>query len=291
MPQMQSPLWVSFDALPAPTFGMHRYLLVNQAALRGEHALLARLSRFECRPLFGQSDEACRDGATPFVLRTDFSTGLRSLLQELMDAACYACALSQIDTSLDIRTLADALTRRCEVLLPDGMEMLLRYFDTRVLMSLLDVLTIEQRRSFLSCASDWWYADREGAMVPSGCNGEADADVFPTPLELSADQERAMIDAAEPDAVIDFIRSSGRHPLFDIPYSQRYPIVHNLVDRARHWGLEDIPDFAAFVTVALSVSSDFDILRPWNELLPQVKAGELTFGTVLERVRIGEERR
>lgn len=98
-----------------------------------------------------------------------------------------------------------------------------------------------------------------------------------------------MIEASEPDAVIDLIASSGRHPLFDIPYPQRYPIVVDLVYRARQWGLEEIPDFAAFVTIALSTSNDFDVLPPWNELLPRVQAGELTFSAVLDRVRNLEE--
>ena len=162
------------------------------------------------------------------------------ILRDLADAACYACALSQIDTSLEIGQFADALTRRSEVLLPDGMSMLLRFFDTRILMPLLDVLTDDQRIAFLSCARDWWYADREGAMVPSLRPTWAGADTFAPPLKLSADQERAMIDASEADAVIDFVGSRGRHPLFDAPYPQRYPIVRALIDRAHHWGLENI---------------------------------------------------
>lgn len=285
MQQLPSPLWSSFDALPAPAVGVHRYLLINQAALKGQRALFSSLSKFECRPLFGQSDAACRDGATPFVLRVDPATRIRPIIQELADAACYACALTQIDTPSDIQTLTDALTRRCEVLLPDGVAMLLRYFDTRVFMSLLDVLSPEQVDSFLSCASDWWYSDREGAMLPAGRTVRTAGDAFSPPLTLSVAQEHAMIEASEPDAVIDLIASSGRHQLFDIPYPQRYPIVADLVYRARQWGLEQIPDFAAFVTIALSTSNDFDLLPPWNELLPRVQAGELTFGAVLDRVR------
>jgi len=288
--QTQPPLWSSLDALPAPAAGLHRYLLVNQAALKGERTLLARLSRLERRPLFGLGDDSCLDGATPFVIRIDFSVNFRSILRDLANAACYACALSQIDTSLEIGQFADALTRRSEVLLPDGMSMLLRFFDTRILMPLLDVLTDDQRIAFLSCARDWWYADREGAMVPSLCPTWAGADTFAPPLKLSAGQERAMIDASEADAVIDFVGSRGRHPLFDAPYPQRYPIVRALIDRAHHWGLENIPDLAAFVTVALSTSSDFDMLPPWSELLPQVKAKGLTFRAALDQVRNKEGR-
>lgn len=289
MQQPLSPLWSSFDALPAPAAGVHRYLLINQAALKEQRALLSSLSKFECLPLFGQSDAACRDGATPFVLRLDPTTRIRPIIHELADAACYACALTQIDTQSDIQTLTEALTRRCEVLLPDGVPMLLRYFDTRVFMSLLDVLTPEQADSFLSCASDWWYSDREGAMVPAMGTVRTTGDAFSPPLVLSVTQEHAMIEASEPDAVIDLIASSGRHPLFDIPYPQRYPIVVDLVYRARQWGLEEIPDFAAFVTIALSTSNDFDVLPPWNELLPRVQAGELTFSAALDRVRNLEE--
>lgn len=290
MAQSVSPLWKSIEALPLPAAGSRRYLLVNQAALPGQRALLARLTTLPSQALLGQEVEACHDGATPFVVCIDNAPmAARAMLAELADAACYGCALSVIDTPLDLRHLANALTARTEVLLPDGDAMLLRFFDTRIFMSLIDVLGEAERHSFLSCATEWWYADREGAMVPSTRLGHESVDRYEPPLRLSAAQERAMIEAAEPDAVIDLLVSRGVRPLLDLPYPVRHPVVLGLVQRARGWGLDDLPDLAAFSLLALHGPTDFDRLAPWDELLPRVRQGELSFSAAIERAQDMED--
>jgi hypothetical protein len=290
MPRDSSPLWDSIEALPLRPEGAHRYLLVNQAAIPGQRPLLTRLTTLPCQPLFGQDADACYDGATPFVVCIDNALASPSgMLAELADAACYACALSIIDTPLDLRGIARALTARTDVLLPDGDVMLLRFFDTRIFMALIDVLDDEQRDQFLSCATEWWYADREGAMVPSKGIGQDGLDRYEPPLRLDPTQERAMIEASEPDAVIDLLLSRGTSPLLDHSYPMRYPIVLGLLQRARAWGIDELPDLAAFSLLALYGPSDFDRLPPWDDLLPRVKSGELTFSAAVERAHDAEQ--
>lgn len=290
MPRDNSPLWDSIEALPPNPEGTYRYLLVNQAAIPGQRPLLSRLTTLPCQPLFGQDVEACHDGATPFVVRIDNApASARATLAQLADAACYGCALGLIDTPLDLRGIARALTARTDVLLSDGDAMLLRFFDTRVFMSLIDVLDDKQRDGFLSCTTEWWYADREGAMVPSARLGQDGVDRHEAPLRLSPAQERTMIEASEPDAVIDLLVSRGTSSLLAHPYPMRYPIVLGLLQRARAWGLEDLPDLAAFCLLALNGPSDFDTLAPWNALLPQVKRGELTFAAAIELAQDAEQ--
>ncbi|MCG5263404.1 DUF4123 domain-containing protein [Cupriavidus gilardii] len=290
MPRDSSPLWDSIEALPLRPEGAHRYLLVNQAAIPGQRPLLTRLTTLPCQPLFGQDTDACYDGATPFVVCIDNALASPSgMLAELADAACYGCALSIIDTPLDLRGIARALTARTDVLLPDGDVMLLRFFDTRIFMALIDVLDDEQRDQFLSCATEWWYADREGAMVPSARLNQDGMDRYEAPLRMNRTQERAMIEAAEPDAVIDLLLSRGTTSLLALPYPLRYPTVLGLLHRARAWGLNDLPDLAAFSLLALYGPSDFDTLPPWNDLLPLVKRGELTFPVAIERAHDAEQ--
>lgn len=286
----ESPLWQSLDALPPSGLGVHRYLLVNQGALQGQAALVSRLLTLPHHALLGQDADACSDGVTPFLLRID--TGIashRHQIAALVDAACYASALSVIDSALELRDLARVLTARTEVLLSDDMPMLLRFFDTRVLFALLETLTEAQCDAFLSCAVHWWAADREGAIVPCTRLDAGGVDAFTAPLRLTTAQEVAMITASEPDAVMDLLTTRGTPRFMAIPYPARYPVVRAIVERARGWGLRDLPDMQSFAMLCMLAGMDFDQREPWAALLPEVSDGRLTFNEALHRVAEQEE--
>lgn len=284
MASQDSPLWQSLDALPPAALGVHRYLLVNQGALPGQGALIARLLTLPHHALLGQEADACADGVTPFLLGID--TGIathRDQLAALADAACYASALSVIDSRMEMRDLARVLTARTEVMLSDDLPMLLRFFDTRILFALLDQLSDAERDDFLSCATHWWAADRDGEMVPCTRFDAEGVDRFNAPLRLSSTQEVAMITASEPDAVMDVLTSRSVPNFLAIPYPERYPVVLTLVERAREWGLHELPDLQSFALLAMLAGTQFDQLPPWSTLLPEVKAGSLTFNEALHR--------
>lgn len=285
MTTREAPLWRSLEALAPPVPGVHRYLLVNQAGLPGQRALLSRLLTHPHQAMLGQDADACLDGVTPFVVCIDHAVMLEpDQFAALADAACYACALSVIDSPMNLRDLVRALDARTDVLLPDAMSMLLRHFDTRVFFALLDVLTEQQQNDFLSCATEWRSADREGALVPCAPLGADGIDRFASPLRLSSAQERALITASEPDAVMDMLATRAVPAYLALSYPARYPVVWGLVERARGWGLTELPDLQSFALLALLDRPDFDAHPPWSDLLPEVKAGRMTWYDAMQQV-------
>jgi Domain of unknown function (DUF4123) len=278
------PLWKTLLSLFPRGTGEHRYLLINQAAFGANSALMKRLEKFPRAALLHQSVDACTDGATPFlVLWEGWSTDAQQLrtIQTLCEQGCYACAVSALDSSLNIDQLAAALTARCTVRLPEGIDMLLRFFDTRVMDALIDVLKPDQIELLVSCTTRWMYAGREGPLDPVSLSDREGRDTFVTPIELTQKQQNALIDAGEPDLVIGLLVDANIEPLIKMPVPRRYRAISQLIAKARQWGLSETPDFAAYCSLALSIGTGFAEQAPWSELLPEVKAKRLTFSQAL----------
>jgi hypothetical protein len=278
------PLWSALESLPPRGTHEHRYLLVNQAAFGINSALMRRLARFNRAALLQQNVDACTNGATPFLLLweglTNDKPALRAV-QALCQEGCYACAVSVIDSTLDLAQLATALTARCAVRLPDDMDMVLRFFDTRVMAELIDVLEPTQKGAFFSCATHWLYSGRDGSLELAPTAEQAGYDSFVTPLTLSLQQQNALIDASEADLLIDLLVNANIEALINLPVPTRHVVISQFLADARAWGLSEIPDFTGYCCLALSIGSDFATIAPWNKWLPEVKAGRLKFGEAL----------
>ena len=87
-------------------------------------------------------------------------------------------SLTLLHSSLAFEALAQRLKYRLDVLLPDGLPAMLRYFDTRILESLIQVLEPDQRNHFLGIAYCWQWLDRGGDMrafkaLPMAIRGQA----------------------------------------------------------------------------------------------------------------------
>jgi Domain of unknown function (DUF4123) len=280
------PLWSALESLPPRGAHEHRYLLVNQAAFGIDSPLIRRLGRFKRAALLRQPVDACTDGATPFLLLwegvSDDKPALRAV-QALCQEACYACAVSVIDSTLDLEPLAAALTARCTVRLPDDMNMVLRFFDTRVMTALIDAQEPKQKDAFFSCATHWLYSGREGSLDVAPTAGQAGHDSFVTPLTLIQRQQNELIDAGEADLVIGLLANANVEPLIELPVAKRHIVVSQFLADAKAWGLSETPDFTGNCCLALSIGPDFATLAPWKQWLPEIKAGHLKFGEALAR--------
>ena len=287
MDDLHSPLWRDIEQLQPVAHDGHRYLLVNQAAFSDRMKPIEGLAVFEKHPLLRQEPGACCDTATPFVVRLGDGLSDKAkarALRRLCDDGCYASALSVIDSDLPLHDIANALTARCEAQLPDNFDVLLRYFDTRILASLMSVLTSAQLAAFFSCASQWRYADRNGRLVQAFSTESKVADVFTPPLQFSAAQQNALIQAGEVDAVIDVLTRNKLEPLLDMPYPARHPTVQRQFVTAGQWGLSSTPDLASYCTLALLLGEGFESQAPWDSLLAAVKRGEFNLREAIAEV-------
>lgn len=281
-------LWDGWCAMPPPADGQHRYLLVNQAAWNAHRTVIRDLRSLPRQALLGQGGDACEDGATPFVIRIDGrpDEGARARpLHAVCQTGQWACALHLIDSPLPLQGLAHALSERCLARLSDGQEMLLRYFDTRVLAAMCDVLRPTQMQDLVSCTSAWWFANRGGEWASMNVLGWPGEERFQAPWQLSLEQEHALLDASEADAMIDLLTRQGQPALLALPYGERYPAIRELLAQGKAWGLDGITDLSAYCTLGLSQGRTFSQAEPWQSALQQVREGRMPFIQAIEQAR------
>jgi Domain of unknown function (DUF4123) len=280
-----SPLWQAIVALPPRGAEQHRYLLINQAAWQFEPKVIASLSGFDRMPLLGQPISAATDGATPFLLRLDGHIEHNAAthpLRQLCNTGYYASAISVIDSALPMPALAAAITDRCEAQLPDHQDVLLRIFDTRVLEAVLDHFSAEQKSQLVACATQWWFATREAELAPLYVSPWPTQDLFKPPWRLTQQQENALVDASEADAMVDLLKRRNVEALLALPYPRRYLVVTQLLAQCRALNIDAISDQAAYCTLVLMRGLRLEDDPVWQALLPRVKGKQMSFQAALQ---------
>lgn len=160
----------------------------------------------------------------------------------------YANAVALITTPLDMSALQKTLCCRSRVELPDKLEVVLRFFDTRSLNVLPAVLTPEQYAQFLKDITAWYYLDRYGEVqcLPIARRTQ-EPYLEDARFVLSAKQEAMLIEDGVTDAVIDHLLTQGLGGLLETLPPQQFDTVNPLVQEARQQGKHEYADVFEFV--------------------------------------------
>jgi hypothetical protein len=154
-----------------------------------------------------------------------------------------------------------------------------------VLPVLHEVLEPTQRAEFFGCASGWWHIDRHGELQALPLlQPEPAAPEFRPPLRLTALQEQQLLDAAEPDAVLQLLRQHDAQTLDTVASTERYDFAKSCIGRAKRWSLSTPTDFMLFCMVALDQGPTFDEEDRWAGALADVRAGKLTWAKAIQEV-------
>ena len=131
----------------------------------------------------------------------------------------------------------------------DAQRMLLRFADTRILPILSQALTSAQWAAFTAHLDSWHFINREGklescTLAPENINATID-------IQLSQDQLDTLLQAAEPDAVIDLL-AEGMPELIppDLKKSEFHALITESCKLGKQYAIAAFPD-----TVSLSVAA------------------------------------
>lgn len=131
----------------------------------------------------------------------------------------YPCGLhaSYLDSALDLPALAAHLSRHLRIVDDDGSLYALRLADCRVLATLPKVLDARQWAQLTAPLRAWTYHQRDGTPAPLRITPPAVEDAHDDePLRLTSRQLDALVEFAEPDALLAAI---GQTP--DLTASRR----------------------------------------------------------------------
>lgn len=272
-----------------PTTGRHHYLVVDLAVAEGQD--MSKELRITTGAIDILTGETCRwrDCASPVLLALPgqgFGAAAAMATERALEKWRYANALAYIESVQPFANMCRSLQARTEALLPQNMEVLLRFFDTRVLTRLLTLLPPIQRRLFLSAGTTWAFPDRWGHLQIE-CQ-EAQEDSFVRPLQIDKQQEAALIDAGDADAVVDTLLNQGTPKLeFMLPPHQ-YEKVSDALAQAKAWRIEVFSEQVAFCSLCLELGQDFAEKAPWNQWLLDVRSGKKKFSDMLATASEGD---
>ncbi|WP_090435943.1 DUF4123 domain-containing protein [Duganella sp. CF458] len=113
-----------------------------------------RFSPNQCAiALFSETVDAPLAFAGPWLI--DAGAADNELIEELVGFECKSYGVSWLIAHQDMQALAQILRLRLETELPDGRRALLRFWDPRILASLVKIFTPEQRREFFGYIFEW----------------------------------------------------------------------------------------------------------------------------------------
>ncbi|QNA90177.1 DUF4123 domain-containing protein [Massilia sp. Dwa41.01b] len=265
------------------------YFLLDHAALPGLHRQLTRSSA-QWASLFDCSREANALQVAPILVLAGSEGELqvpRSLFSWIREHGTYSSAVVILTSPLGMTTLRDRLAARLDIRLSENMEAMLRFFDPRVLESLLTILPAAQARTFFSPADCWRYVDRTGKLASVVTVFDA-IDDFSAPLVLGEEQEFKLFEACEIDQVLDLLRRNMPKLLATLPLADQSTFVCNVIETARQHGISSVFKLSVFATISLSQGEKFMKSLEGVRLIDELKKDESDLLDRLEEFDLDE---
>ncbi|MTW11044.1 DUF4123 domain-containing protein [Pseudoduganella eburnea] len=266
------------------------YLLADHAGLP-ELSHKLRANGVSWTNLLGDDKRPALTAASPLLFEVSFSNGRlvkRQLMQRLHDIGQHSFSLLMIATPLEPQVLAKSLAKRMDGILSEGEEIVLRFFDTRVLPQLLEVMNEHEQRIWLSVATGWWYSNRDGTTAHISSEFQPQ-DAHLAPQLISDEQLSYLLEASEIDQIAYLLESNLLEQFHRMCPIERYRLLQSKITAARALRLANLGDLALFCGLAFLHGAQFDTQAPWCDILARVRDGELTLDQAVELVDQREE--
>lgn len=273
--------WVAMVSQAAIAYGhTHIDLIIDQTGwhkpfipvLTAFQPPLTWISLFADTPFAGLQDDS------PLLLRLSLNdTAQRQWFDDLAEHFAQTARLLALISPAPFPQLAQHLSHHLYVSWPDD-EGILRYYDTRLLESLQDVLTPGQREQFHAQTQLWSWPDRDGkpAWLPGSWNPARELPLPLPTITLNADQVDHFSAATEAEALLHTIQDA--HPRQN--REQLFRQLRNGFCYANTLGLLDQGDRNGLALGFAQHGAQFVQLSPWRERINQWQAGQRAHGTL-----------
>jgi len=205
----------------------------------------------------GVEDDVAQSGPLLFQLTiADIEAGLP---ETLIDRATGYAAGSFIISAKDVESLTESLAAFVNIELGDGEEMLMRFFDPRVLPFWFDAILSPYKQVLTNYALRWFYWDSGLALQELALfQPFGESQKTPFPMQLSQQQETGLLDACHPFTLIERFRNEDPDALAELPVAMRYAFFKNQLHRCTGYGLEGAPAIEAYCSLAIRLGANFD---------------------------------
>jgi hypothetical protein len=192
-----------------------------------------------------------------------------------------------VEAEAAIGVMVKSLRDRTDALLSQDLSVLLRYYDPRVFAALLRHLSASQLATLLAAGSRWAFPGRRGELHINFSRA-APMPENTLPFVLSPEQDAALTNAGEADAMVDLLLNQNNPQLLELSPPDQHERVCAAIATARTFGIDHLADQVAFCTLSLVLGADFHEQQPWAETISSVRAGRVPFSDAVAQIGEGE---
>lgn len=214
-------------------------------------------------------DEAER--ASPWLVEIPLHDSTSRLIDWSVGVAHGSPCTSWLSSTLGLPGLRTMLRARTDAQLPDTHDVLLRYFDPRILPALYNLLGPAHPSGFFAIGQSWQYLDREHELQTLALLSPADPDPFMSPLQLSSAQFDELLASSEIDSVVPELMREAPAEFAALKPTTRIRFTQQWLARANEWGIDQFPDRVILCVLALKLGEGFYQQPEWKDALTTMK--------------------
>lgn len=270
-----------FDEAQDVGIGMYRYALVDAAQVPE-----FRNARFVARPLrhvslFSLTQEYGIAKYGPLLIPVDAGLGSDAVAR-VVRAMRHGWTVSWLSSALALDDLANHLAGHLNGELADGRDVLVRYYDPRLLAAFFAHLDQQTRTALLGPICKWAWWDRDlSFVIAQGGNGSRSCGITQTTISIGT--QEAMAAAANTDLFKSALLedSDADEFLRWLPHTLYHAVCLQLY-RAKKMGLKASADLLLFVSLALRIHPNFfDMLPIFAREKHRLALGEIDMATLV----------
>lgn len=262
---------------------LHWYAIGDSAMQRDLPGAISTQGLQHC--LFDAPDGAPVAKLAPYLVRLVTPMAPDSAWRYIERYAASTQALTVLATELEFDQLLAQLSGCLEVVLPDGSEMFLAFWDPAILGALLGnadkpalpaVLRADQGARLAAGIDGWWYWDRLGELhrVPRASPA---TDACVGALRLTQPQVDALVDVSVPDLVLYYVELNQPHLLKGFLPAQKFVYASEALEEARSLGLRTQWEFVCYTCMKLIYGERWHADQAIRGLLDQVQRKVMRF--------------
>lgn len=239
--------------------GLRMHALVDAAFDEAGFAQLVKAVKAPTVPMYADTvySGGLEFGPQLLTLNTTSAKAAQEQIKQLLTLRGNRPMLSLWITEFEAAALAAQWQPFVSAQLEDGTAYMLRYADTRVLHSLMGVLSPQQSAHLIPGPTRVWMPARDGKFVAAENRGEGRHTPI-SQLLLDNTQFKAMMDNAEPDAIIDCMTNDCSSAYATTTGADLHTFVSAQIKRANTYRITQTPDLVTYCELAWSMGPEFD---------------------------------
>jgi hypothetical protein len=244
----------------------YTYALLDCAAHDDAFAQLNAAFPTACwQSLFDGTPEAHLHSAAPLLIALDLAAGDNTIIAWLIEKERQQPSVTWIKSRYALPTLAMMLARRLQCRINDDEEVVLRFYDPRILLGLSAALTVAQKKFFFAPVTSWtaWEARRQTyyGIDPEPAT-PADVAAFSAALINLNDRQREQLMYYDKEVLYDSIvahwESNSPDAIEGLAPDVLREVAIVAVTRCASYGIHGADDQHLFAGLMMRVSPSFD---------------------------------